>query len=243
MKKYNGFYLMGNYPDKRTFIDSAVKGLQHFDFLEVGIPFSDPIADGQVIADAAQHVLDKGITFKDIACSISEINEKTAGKKDIYLMTYANIILNQERDYLNSLHADTEIKGLIIPDIPFCEKDVFSRRGRSINLPLISFITPETEEDSIEEICREGENFIYFISRRGITGGRAEIETETVKKLELSRKLASCPVVLGFGISDAQSASSALKIADGFITGTAMINALNEGGYQKFVEFTENIFR
>ena len=81
MKKYNGFYLMGNYPDKDTFIESAVKGLEYFDFIEVGIPFSDPIADGDVIADAAQYLLNQNCTFTDIAESIKHIRKKYPGRE------------------------------------------------------------------------------------------------------------------------------------------------------------------
>jgi tryptophan synthase alpha chain len=242
MKKYNGFYLMGNYPDKETFIKSAVEGLKHFDFLEVGIPFSDPIADGETIADAAQVLIDRNIGFTEISESIKEIRRSAAPEKDIYLMTYSNLIYNMEMDGFNSFCIEQKIKGLILPDVPACEKDFIRALGVDKNINIISFITPESSDDSIIESAKSADSFVYFVSMRGITGGEFNPDSDTMRKISLAKENASVPVVLGFGIRSRRSADTAIEIGDGFITGTAFIESLNSSGYSGFKNRLEEFF-
>lgn len=242
MKKYNGFYLMGNYPDKETFIKSAVEGLKHFDFLEVGIPFSDPIADGETIADAAQVLIDKNIGFAEISDSIKEIRKTVGAEKDIYIMTYSNMIYNMEMNQFNSFCIEQNIKGLILPDVPACEKDFIRALGVDEKINIISFMTPESSDESIVQNAKASDSFIYFISMRGITGGEFNPDDDTVRKISLARDNASVPVVLGFGIRNRKSADTAVKIGDGFITGTAFIESLKSSGYSGFMSKLEEFF-
>jgi len=242
MKKYNGFYLMGNYPDRETFIKSAVEGLKHFDFLEVGIPFSDPIADGETIADAAQVMIDRNCGFAEISESIKEIRHLINSGKDIYLMTYSNLIYNMDMPEFNSFCINQNIEGLILPDVPFCEKEFVRSLGLDDKVKLISFMTPESSNESIVETAKSSGSFIYFISMRGITGGEFNPDDDTVRKITLARDNASVPVVLGFGIRNRKSADIAMKIGDGFITGTAFIEALSNNGYAGFMKKTEEFF-
>ena len=242
MKKYNGFYLMCSYPDRETFIKAAVKGLEYFDFLEIGVPFSDPIADGPVIAEASHQVLSAGFTFNDLTSCLKEIRELAGSDKDIYLMTYSNIIFNRKSHELNSLSRDYGIRGLIIPDIPFCEKDFFRNLNPPVEIPLVNFITPESSEEAIKGVSEINSPFIYFISKRGITGGEFNIDEETRGKIKLAGKLSSSPVVLGFGISDSASAVEALKNADGFIMGTALAKMLKNKNPEAYGEFVDKLF-
>ncbi len=242
MKKYNGFYLMGNYPDKDTFIKSAVKGLEHFDFLEVGVPFSDPTADGDVIADAAQSLLDRNCTFNEIAESISSIRKQIPAEKDLYIMTYANLIYNMDMPVFNAFCIENGIKGLILPDVPFCERNFFRPMGLDSQINLINFITPESTVEAIEESAKESENFIYFISMRGITGTDYNPDDDTIKKVQLAKSRAKVPVVTGFGIKTKESAAKAMEQSDGFIIGTGLIEALNNGGYEGFSKFVDGLF-
>lgn len=243
MKKYNGFYLMGNYPDKETFIKSAVEGLKHFDFLEVGIPFSDPIADGETIADAAQVMIDRNIGFAEISESIKEIRKSAAPEKDIYIMTYSNLIYNMDMAAFNSYCIEQKIRGLILPDVPSCEKDFIRALGVDEKINIISFMTPESSDESIVQNAKASVSFIYFISMRGITGGEFNPDDDTVKKVSLARENASVPVVMGFGIRDRKSADKAMKIGDGFITGTAFIESFNSNGYRGFKNRLEDFFQ
>ncbi len=242
MKKYNGFYLMGNYPDKDTFIKAAVKGLEHFDFLEVGIPFSDPTADGDVISDAAQSLLDKNITFSDISESIRIIRKQIPAEKDIYIMTYANLIYNMDIPAFNSFCLDNGVKGLILPDIPFCERNFFGPLGLDPKIKLVNFMTPESTTESIDETAAVSENFIYFVSMRGITGTDFNLDEETKEKIRYAKSKSKVPVVTGFGIKSKDSAAKAMEHSDGFIIGTALIEALNNGGYEEYAKFVDGLF-
>lgn len=242
MKKYNGFYLMGNYPDRNTFIKAALKGFEHFDFLEVGIPFSDPIADGDIIADAAQSLLDRNCTFSDIAESITVIRNLIPAEKDIYLMTYANIIYNMDMPSFNKFCIENRVNGLILPDVPLCESNFFAPMGLDVRIKLINFMTPESTNESIETTVKISENFIYFISLRGITGTDFNLDNETKEKINFARSKSIVPVVTGFGIKSRESALKAMELGDGFIIGTALIEALNNGGYDGFTNFVDELF-
>lgn len=242
MSKYNGFYLMANYPDRDTFIKAAVKGLEYFDFLEIGIPFSDPIADGEVIANAAQALLDRNCTFSEITESVISLRKQVPAGKDMYIMTYANIIYNMEMPFFNKFCLDNGISGLIIPDVPFCERDFFKPLGLDDRIKLISFMTPESTDESIRETARASENFIYFISMRGITGTDFRLDDETGEKIRLAQSMSSVPVVTGFGIKTRDTAKKAMEQSDGFIIGTALIEALNKGGYEGYAGLVDDLF-
>ncbi|HOP63339.1 MAG TPA: tryptophan synthase subunit alpha [Spirochaetota bacterium] len=242
MKKYNGFYLMGNYPDKETFIKSAVEGLKHFDFLEVGVPFSDPIADGETIADAAQVMIESNCGFAEISESIKEIRRAAGDGKDIYIMTYSNLIYNMDMPVFNSFCIEQKVRGLILPDVPSCEKEFIRSLGLDESVAIISFMTPESSDESIAATAKDSGSFIYFISMRGITGGEFNPDKETIRKISLARESATVPVVLGFGIRNRGAAEKAMETGDGFITGTAFIESLNSGGYSGFHDKLQEFF-
>lgn len=233
---------MGDYPDKETFIKAAVKGLEHFDFLEVGIPFSDPNADGDVISDAAQTLLDRNCTFSDISESIKTIRKSIPAEKDIYLMTYANLIYNMDMPAFNSFCIENGVKGLILPDVPFCEREFFAPLGLDPKIKLINFMTPESTTESIDITAEASENFIYFVSMRGITGTDFNLDEETMEKIDYAKSKSKVPVVTGFGIKNKASAAKAMEHSDGFIIGTALIEALNTGGYEKYAELVDGLF-
>ncbi len=242
MTQYNGFYLMGNYPDRDTFIEAAAQGLQHFDFLEVGIPFSDPIADGTAIAEAAQKALDSGVNLAGILESIKAVRERVSPEKDIYLMTYANIIFNHEETLKSEEFKKLNVKGLIVPDVPSSEDFFFTGENALDGLEIITFLTPETEDETIKKASGRSNSFIYFISTRGITGGSMKLDNDTMAKIDLAKSSSTCPVVLGFGIRDSDSAKTALEHCDGFIMGTVLIQKLNDKGLDGFKKFTDELF-
>jgi tryptophan synthase alpha chain len=242
MKKYNGFYLMANYPDRDTFIKAAQKGFERFDFLEIGIPFSDPIADGEVIANAAQSLIDRNCSFSEIIESIKILRMQIPVDKDLYIMTYANIIYNMDMPSFNKFCLENRIRGLIIPDVPYCERNFFRPMGLDNRIKLTNFMTPESTTESIREIAENSDNFIYFVSMRGITGTDFSLDDETKEKIRLSKSIAKVPVVTGFGIKTADAASKALEHSDGFIVGTALIEALNKGGYDSYCRLVDSLF-
>lgn len=228
MKKFNGVYLVGNYPTKQRFLDAAFKSLEFFDFLEVGIPFSDPYSDGSTIAKASFDVIQNGVKFNDIMESIDEIRSKVGDEKKIYVMTYANHIFHRGIENFADILVDHKINGMIIPDIPFAEHkrftDVFDKKG----LEFVYFITPESTKEQVDAVAASAKGFIYSVSIRGITGSSMKLSDDIKNVLKEARLKANVPVVLGFGIRDLDSCKNAMESSDGFIIGTKMIELLNQ---------------
>lgn len=240
MKGYNGLYLMGNFPDPETFVEAANLGLRYFDFLEVGVPFSDPVADGPVIERAAGTVLEKGYRANDIFKSIEKIS-CPAGKK-IYIMTYANQVYARGNGSFAKMMKKAGACGIILPDVPSVESARFRKDFGRYGIDLIHFITPESTLEQIQKIASEAAGFLYCISIRGITGSALSLDAETRKKIAFAKKHSKVPVVLGFGIRDAQSANLALEHADGFIMGTRAIEIVEHGGKIRLEGFFKELF-
>lgn len=239
--KYNGFYLVGNYPDPHTFLQAAILGLQYFDFVEIGLPFSDPVADGSVLSYAAHKAVKNGITTKSVLNSIIHIKEyleKHNVNRKIYIMTYANKVFHNGIEYNFKAFASRGVDGIILADVPFSESQRFVIFAKKCGLDYIHFITPESTEDQIKETCAQANSFIYTISMRGTTGSTIVLSDEVKHIILLTKQHAAVPVVLGFGIQSKTDAQKALTLADGFIIGTALVKKLEDGldDYKRFVE-------
>ncbi len=230
MKGYNGIYIVGGYPDPEKFVEAALLGLESFDFLEVGVPFTDPVADGPAIARAAESVLEKGCTLAGILERVSEIRRRAGADKKIYLMTYANPVFGRGIGKFARAAKMAGVDGAILPDVPFVESARFKEPFRRAGLEYVHFVTPESTPEQVREISAEAEGFLYFVSIRGITGSALSLDAETRRKIALARTHSPVPVVLGFGIRDGANARAALDSADGFIIGTRIIELLAEGG-------------
>ncbi len=230
MRGYNGLYLVGNYPNPAAFVEAACLGLRYFDFLEVGLPFSDPVADGPSIEKAAAEMLRKGCTMARVYDSVKEIRKRTGPESRIYIMTYANPVFGRGIGNFARQANAAGIDGAVLPDIPYVESGRFKAPFARHEMEYIHFITPENSSEQIREIAGAARGFLYFVSIRGITGGELYIDADTKKKATLARRKSSVPVVMGFGIRDAASAASALEHADGFIMGTKAVELLNSGG-------------
>ncbi len=228
MNGYNGVYLMGNYPDGDFFVEAAVEGLKHFDFLEVGIPFSDPVADGPVIAGAAHEVLSRGFRLSGLMENIRRVRSAAAPGKKIYFMTYANIIHSRGIPEFAKLCSDNGISGVIVPDVPHAEcgpfKEAFTRHG----LEFIHLLSPENTPAQIKEIAQSAIGFLYFISIRGITGSELALDEETKGKISLAVTASRVPIVLGFGIRSGATAAEALRHAGGFVMGTRIVEEMKK---------------
>jgi tryptophan synthase alpha chain len=239
--KYNGFYLVGNYPDPKTFLQAATTGLQYFDFIEIGLPFSDPVADGPVLSAAAHKALKNGTTTQSVLDSICQLKDyvnKHNMNTKIYIMTYANKVFHNGIEYNLKIFAGCGINGIILADVPFVESQRFVTAAKQCGLEYIHFITPESTEQQIKETSAQANGFIYTISLRGTTGSSLTLSDEVKHILTLTKQHAIVPVVLGFGIQSKADAQQALMFADGFIIGTALVKKLEEGfnSYKQFVE-------
>ncbi|MCX8123348.1 MAG: tryptophan synthase subunit alpha [Spirochaetes bacterium] len=241
---YNGFYLVGNYPDTETFIKAAKAGLEYFDFIEVGIPFSDPVADGPVLSTASHNALKMGVTTESVlhSCNIlKEFLTKTGSNKKIYVMTYANKVFHCGIETTMKLFASNGVDGIILADVPFVESKTFVEASMQYNLDYIHFITPESTTKQIQDTCANAKGFIYTVSLRGTTGSSLVLSNEIIDILSLAKKYANVPVVLGFGIQNKNDIHKALEYADGFIMGTALVKKIEEG-FDRYHQFLKDMF-
>jgi len=238
--KFNGFYLVANYPDENTFVQTAIHGLKYFDFLEIGIPFSDPVADGKAISEAAYTVLKNGFRVNDIIRPLKKIRSSVNSEKKIYFMTYSNIVIQYGLKKFTDLCSKSAVNGVILADVPYVESSVFKNSFASGNIGYIHFITPENTNEQIKNVSKQANEFLYCISVRGITGSQFRIDTELKGIVSAAKKVSKVPVVLGFGIRNRKDVCEALKYADGFIIGTRIIEILRDK--ENFSKYCEEIF-
>ncbi len=197
------------------------------DLIELGIPFSDPTAEGPVIQEANIRALSGGITTDKIFQMVKELRETV--RVPLVFMTYSNVVFSYGTERFLSTAANCGIDGLILPDLPFEEKEEFLPVCREYGIELISLIAP-TSEDRIAMIAKEAEGFIYLVSSLGVTGMRSEITTDLASIVSVIRENTKVPVAIGFGISNPEMAQKMAALADGVIVGSAIIKILAQKG-------------
>ena len=197
------------------------------DLIELGIPFSDPTAEGPVIQEASLRALQAGTTTDRIFGFVKEL--RTDVTVPMVFMTYANVIFSYGAEKFISTCAQIGIDGLILPDLPFEEKEEFLPLCRQYGVDLISLIAP-TSENRVAMIAREAEGFIYLVSSLGVTGTRSEITTDLAPIIRTIRENAKVPVAIGFGISTPEQAKKMAAISDGVIVGSAIEKILAQHG-------------
>lgn len=197
------------------------------DLIELGIPFSDPTAEGPVIQGANIRALNGGVTTDKIFAFVKELRQDV--KVPMVFMTYANVIFSYGTERFISTCHDAEIDGLILPDLPFEEKEEFLPVCRKYGVDLISLIAP-TSENRIAMIAKEADGFLYIVSSLGVTGTRSEIKTDLKSIVEVVRQNTDIPCAIGFGISTPEQAKKMADISDGAIVGSAIIKLLEKYG-------------
>ena len=197
------------------------------DLIELGIPFSDPTAEGPVIQGANLRALRGGITTDKIFAFVKELRQDV--KVPMVFMTYANVVFSYGAETFISTCRDIGIDGLILPDLPFEEKEEFLPTCRQYDVDLISLIAP-TSENRISMIAREAEGFIYIVSSLGVTGTRNEIRTDLSSIVKVVRENTKVPCAIGFGISTPEQAKKMADISDGAIVGSAIVELIEKYG-------------
>lgn len=197
------------------------------DLIELGIPFSDPTAEGPVIQGANLRALRGGITTDKIFAFVKELRRDV--KVPMVFMTYANVVFSYGAEKFISTCRDIGIDGLILPDLPFEEKEEFLPACRQYDVDLISLIAP-TSENRISMIAREAEGFIYIVSSLGVTGTRNEIRTDLSSIVKVVRENTKVPCAIGFGISTPEQAKKMADISDGAIVGSAIVKLIEKYG-------------
>ncbi|MBQ9360593.1 MAG: tryptophan synthase subunit alpha [Lachnospiraceae bacterium] len=197
------------------------------DLIELGIPFSDPTAEGPVIQEANVRALNGGVTTDKIFDMVRELRREI--KTPMVFMTYANVVYSYGSEKFISSCEDIGMDGLVLPDLPFEEKDEFLGTCHKHEVDLISLIAP-TSENRIAMIAKEAEGFIYLVSSLGVTGMRSEITTDLKSIVKVIRENTDKPCAIGFGISKPEQAKAMAEISDGAIVGSAIIKLLEKHG-------------
>jgi tryptophan synthase alpha chain len=213
-------YITAGYPDKNFTVDLALAlGENGVDILELGVPFSDPVADGPVIEAANERALRAGFRFADIL----SISEEIAPKIDTLWMGYFNPFYQYGMEKLLDRAQALGVKGLIIPDVPYEEAKAYHSLFENRDLANITFVAPTDGEARIAMITAEARKFIYLVAYAGITGsGKAE---DLAPVLDMIKRHTQTPVYVGFGVNE-QTAREKVQGADGVIVGSAIVNVL-----------------
>jgi tryptophan synthase alpha chain len=236
-------YYTAGYPELNTTVDIA-EALEKAgaDFLEIGFPYSDPVADGPTIQHSSQQSLDKGMTLNVLFEQLKDLRNRVT--IPILLMGYVNPIVQYGVERFCKQAAEVGVDGVIVPDLPMYEYEtMYSSYFKDNNLSNIFLVTPQTSPDRIQKIDGLSNSFIYLLSSSSITGGNLDVSVgiedyyKRVKAMQLKN-----PTIIGFGISDNVTFKKACEYANGAIVGSKFVKLLDEENYlEKIPEFVKSI--
>jgi tryptophan synthase alpha chain len=217
-------YITAGYPDDDRTVD-LIQALEQAgaDVIELGLPFSDPMADGPIIQESSQHALERGMNFDRML----DVARRSAARIPLVLFSYLNPVLAAGPTAL-SRAADAGFAGLLVTDLPVgADPELESRLGAG-PLAFIRLVAPTTPASRMKEIAAHGSGFVYLISRLGVTGVREALPPELPATVTRLRESTTLPVCVGFGVSTAEHAAAVARIADGVVVGSAIVRASGE---------------
>ena len=232
-------------PDLETTVEAlSILEANGADFIELGVPYSDPLADGPVIQAVATRALKRGTRLNDVLKVAQSATRKL--KSPIILFTYYNPILNLGVDLFLQKIADSGILGLVVPDLPLEEADDLLMRADAVGVEVILLVTPNTPKERIEAIARQSRGFIYLVSVTGVTGVRSELQTQVKDVIGQIRSITDKPIAVGFGISSPEQARQVKEWgADAVIVGSAFVQRLGEStpyrGLRAIADFCQEL--
>jgi tryptophan synthase alpha chain len=217
-------YVTAGHPSREATVDLLV-GLEGAgaDVLEVGVPFSDPMADGPVIQASSQKALAGGMTFDRVLEAVSRARLQIP----VVLFTYLNPLLAAGRDALTRA-ADAGFHGVLVTDLPVGADASLEQWLGEGPLAFIRLVAPTTPESRMAEIAQHGSGFVYLISRLGVTGMREQLPTELPETVSRLRRATDLPICVGFGVSRPEQAQAVARLADGVVVGSAIVRAADE---------------
>lgn len=238
-------YITAGYPSLKM-TEELVLGLEKsgVDIIELGVPFSDPLADGPTIQAASQKALEKGTTLEKIFDVVEKIRK--ASQVPICLMTYFNPVFHYGEKKFVQTAKQKGVDGVIIPDLPPEEAGQLISEARIQDLSTVFFLAPTTKDTRIKKIVNDATGFIYYVSIAGVTGERTEIPASVVANVKKAKKITDKPICVGFGISNPQQVKKIAHMADGVIVGSAIINQITENmekrdSVKKVCEFVSSL--
>lgn len=228
-------------------LETTAKALQILDrngadIIELGVPYSDPLADGPVIQAAATRALHRGTRLNDVLAMLKTVSPTL--NAPIILFTYYNPILNRGIEIFLKDVVDAGVRGLVVPDLPLEEMDALLIPAAAMGVEVVLLVAPTTPKDRLEAIAQRSQGFIYLVSVTGVTGMRSKIESRVQDLLMEIQSVTDKPIGVGFGISEASQARQVMEWgADGVIVGSAFVKRLAEGEPHQGLEALEGFCR
>jgi len=229
-------YIMSGDPSLHA-TKKLIAGLEQAgaDIIELGVPFSDPLADGPTIQRAHERALQNGITLRKVLPLVKEIRKTT--QIPLILMTYYNPVFKFGVDDFVQKAVEAGVDGVIVPDLIPDEADELIDSARQHKLDTIFLLAPTSTQDRIKKVTRASTGFIYYVSITGITGGKLSVSGHMQETLSLIKKSSTKPVAVGFGISKPDEAAKVARLAEGVVVGSAIVKLISEGkNLDKFVK-------
>lgn len=220
-------FMTAGYPEPVGFLATLAEVASAADAVEIGVPFTDPMADGVTIQRSSQAALSKGVSlgwiFEQLASRDFELGAP------VLLMSYMNPLLAFGLEALARRAAEVGVSGFIVPDLPFEESGPLRAALNVHGLALVQLVTPATPPERLTMLCGRSQGFVYAVTRTGITGGAGQLRGELAEYLAAVSAASSLPVCAGFGVRDRQQVTTIGQYADGVIVGSALIEALERG--------------
>ena len=227
-QKAFGVFLTAGYPSLKYSKDIYKKIIDaKADFIEIGLPFSDPMADGPLIQHSSQIAIQQNTSVEDCFKIVREIRKKN-NDIPIILMGYYNPIHYYGNLKFIKNAVSSGIDGLIIVDLPMEEDEEFYNLSYKNNLPLIRLVTPTTDEIRLKKILKNASGFVYYVSVTGITGTKSASIKDVKNKIKIIKKITDLPVIAGFGIKNSIDAKKMSSISDGIVIGSSLVKKIDE---------------
>lgn len=229
-------YIIGN----REFIKNAkILSEQGADIIEIGVPFSDPVADGPIIMKAGQQAIKQGVTIDYIFNELAEHQHDIQSK--YILMTYYNIICHYGEDQFIKKCEETGVYGLIIPDLPFELMQQLRHKYASSNVKFIPLVAMTTNQQRIKDIVNAAEGFIYTVTMNATTGENGQFHPELKQQIDYIRQMAKVPVVAGFGIRTKEHVADIASVADGVVIGSELVKRFAKDDIEDTISYLKAI--
>jgi tryptophan synthase alpha chain len=220
-------FITAGYPSADKFLDVLARVASAADAVEIGVPFSDPMADGVTIQRSSQQAIAQGVTLRWILDRLGE--RKAPPATPVLLMSYLNPLLAFGYEELARRARAAGVAGFLVPDLPFEESAPLKAALDKEGLALVQFVTPATSDQRIATITGASQGFVYAVTRTGVTGGGQGLPTDLATYLDRVRRISPLPVCAGFGVREAKQVREIGAHADGAIVGAALVEALERG--------------
>jgi len=219
-------FVTAGYPEPSEFLQALRSVASVADAIEIGVPFSDPMADGVTIQRSSQHAIEHGVSLTWILDELARRDfELTA---PVLLMSYLNPLLAFGYAALSARAAAVGVSGFIVPDLPYEESAPLRAALEPHGLALVQLVTPATPAERLQRLCAASQGFVYAVTRTGITGGESTLPAETAEYLARVKAVSALPVCAGFGVRRADQVALIGQHADGVIVGSALVEALEQ---------------